>query len=259
MQIKILGCSGGVGGNLRTTSMLVDADILIDAGTGVGDLSMNELLLIDHVFLTHSHLDHIAFIPFLLDTVMGFRVKPITVHATQETLSTLRKHIFNWEVWPDFNAIPDTINPFLQFNEVKIGETLELDGRKFTALPVDHSVPGVGYHVEGERSSLVYSGDTTVCDALWADVNRIGNLAYLIIETAFSNSESELAKLSKHLCPTMLATELGKLDFDKLDRRLEIFITHLKPGEGEIIMHEIAATNLALSINELKQNQTFHL
>lgn len=259
MQIKILGCSGGVGGNLRTTSMLVDADILIDAGTGVGDLSMDELLMIDHVFLTHSHLDHIAFIPFLLDTVMGFRVKPITVHATHETLSTLRKHIFNWEVWPDFNAIPDTVNPFLQFNEVKIGETLVLNGRKFTALPADHIVPGVGYHVEGEQCSLVYSGDTTVCDALWADVNKIDNLAYLIIETAFSNGELELAKISKHLCPTMLATELGKLDFNKLNKQLEIFITHLKPGEGEIIMHEIAATNLALTIKELKQNQTFHL
>lgn len=36
MQIKILGCSGGVGGKLRTTSMLVDHDILIDAGTGFG-------------------------------------------------------------------------------------------------------------------------------------------------------------------------------------------------------------------------------
>ena len=89
MQIKILGCSGGIGAELRTTSMLVDNDILLDAGTGVGDLSMDELLMIDHVFITHSHLDHIAFIPFLLDTVMGFRVKPITVHATKETLGNI--------------------------------------------------------------------------------------------------------------------------------------------------------------------------
>ena len=67
MKIKILGCSGGIGGELRTTSMLVDGDILIDAGTGVGDLSIEELLAIDHIFITHSHLDHIAFIPLLLD------------------------------------------------------------------------------------------------------------------------------------------------------------------------------------------------
>ena len=82
MRVKILGCSGGIGGNLRTTSMLVDEDILIDAGTGVGDLSMEELIKIDHILITHSHLDHIAFIPLLIDTVMGFREEPITVHAS---------------------------------------------------------------------------------------------------------------------------------------------------------------------------------
>jgi Cft2 family RNA processing exonuclease len=98
MQIKILGCSGGIGGDLRTTSMLVDNDILIDAGTGVGDLTMDELLMIDHIFITHSHLDHIVFIPLLLDTVMGIRVGSVTVHATQETLTTLHTHIFNWKV-----------------------------------------------------------------------------------------------------------------------------------------------------------------
>ena len=95
MQIKILGCSGGIGGELRTTAMLIDDDILIDAGSGVGDLSMDALLKIDHIFITHSHLDHIAFIPFLLDTVMGIRAEPVTVHASKETLAILRNHIFN--------------------------------------------------------------------------------------------------------------------------------------------------------------------
>ena len=40
--------------------MLLDEDILIDAGTGVGDLSLEELKKIDHVFVTHSHLDHVG-------------------------------------------------------------------------------------------------------------------------------------------------------------------------------------------------------
>ena len=44
MKVKILGCSGGIGGrHMRTTAMLVDHDILIDAGTGVGDLTRAEL------------------------------------------------------------------------------------------------------------------------------------------------------------------------------------------------------------------------
>ena len=82
MRLKILGCSGGIGGDLRTTSMLLDHDILIDAGTGVGDLTMSELAAIDYVFVTHSHVDHVAAIPLLVDTVGWMREKPITVRAT---------------------------------------------------------------------------------------------------------------------------------------------------------------------------------
>lgn len=259
MQIKILGCSGGIGDDLRTTSILVDHDVLIDAGSGVGDLSMDELLAIDHIFITHSHLDHIAFIPLLLDTVMGIRTQPVTLHATQETLSILRTHIFNWKIWPDFNVIPSSDNPFLRYSEVKLGETLDLNGRKFTALPVEHVVPAVGYHIEGEQHSLVYTGDTTVCDALWHEVNKIHNLKYVIIETAFSNSELELAKLSKHLCPSMLMAELGKLAPRQSGNQVEVYITHLKPGEGEMIMHEILVSEITQPVAALKNHQIFQL
>ncbi len=259
MKIKILGCSGGIGGELRTTSMLVDSDILIDAGTGVGDLSMDELLAIDHIFITHSHLDHIASIPFLLDTVMGFRTEPVTVHANKDTIDTLRTHIFNWKIWPDFNMIPDVTKPFLRYNEVKLGETQDFNGRKFTPLPANHVVSAVGYHVDSGQNSFVVTGDTTVCDALWVEVNKIKNLKYLVIETAFSNCELELAKLSKHLCPSLLVTELGKLELGKLQESAEVYITHLKPGEGETIMQEIVGSNLTLPVQALKIHQVFNL
>ncbi len=259
MQIKILGCSGGIGGELRTTSMLVDHDILIDAGSGIGDLSMDELLKIDHILLTHSHLDHTGFIPLLLDTVMGIRAEPITVHANKETIETLRQHMFNWKIWPDFNAIPSIENPFLRYHEVNLGEALDFKGRKFTPLPANHVVPAIGYHVDSGTVSLVFTGDTTVCDALWIEVNKIKNLKYLIIETAFSNSELALAKISKHLCPSLLVGELAKLTEGAGLNSLEVYITHLKPGEGESIMQEIAESNLTFAIQALKQQQLFNL
>ncbi|MBA3695766.1 MAG: 3',5'-cyclic-nucleotide phosphodiesterase [Methylotenera sp.] len=259
MQIKVLGCSGGIGGHLRTTSMLVDDDILIDAGTGVGDLTMDALMKIDHILITHSHLDHIGFIPLLIDTVMGFRTEPITVHATNETLETLRKHIFNWKVWPDFNMIPNVTQPFLLYHEVELGKTLNFSGRKFTPIPANHVVPAIGYHVEGSAHSLIFTGDTTVCEALWLAANKIKNLKYLIIETAFSNSELELAKLSKHLCPSMLVSELEKLDSALHQLPIEVFITHLKPGEAETIMQEIADCQLELPILPLENGQVFNL
>lgn len=234
MKLKVLGCSGGIGGNLRTTSFLLDQDVLIDAGTGVMDLTVPELMLIDHIFITHSHLDHIVSIPFLVDTVGWMRDKPITLHATEETLNILKQHIFNWLIWPDFNLIPTKDQPFMVYAPFSVGETLDLGGRKITSLPANHVVPAVGFHLDSGQNSLVFSGDTTVNDALWQVVNRIGNLKHLIIETAFSNKELDLAVAAKHLTPRLLVAELKKLE-----KPAHIYVTHLKPGEIELIMCEI--------------------
>ena len=205
MRIKILGCSGGIGGDLRTTSMLVDEDILIDAGTGVGDLQIEQLVKIDYVFVTHSHLDHITSIPFMVDTVCWMRDRPLTIFSTAATIQILKEHLFNWKIWPDFSQIPTAEKPVMVYREIQVGETIELDGRKITAIPAVHTVPAVGYLLDSGEATLIFSGDTTYNDALWDIANRAYNLKYLIIETAFPNKEREIAMASKHLCPSMLA------------------------------------------------------
>ena len=252
MKLRVLGCSGGIGGNLHTTSFLLDHDILMDAGTGISELSLAELSMIDHIFITHSHLDHIACIPLLVDSVGFMRDRPITLYATEETLDILKQHIFNWKIWPDFSEIPNAQQPFMRYQPIELGEVVVLQGRKITAIPANHVVPAVGYHLDSGAASLVFSGDTTTNDALWSVVNKIKNLRHLIIETAFSNSEKELAILSKHLCPSLLVEELAKFKGDA-----EIFITHLKPGEVELIMREIDLTRQRLHPKMLLNNQIF--
>jgi len=254
MKLRILGCSGGIGGELRTTSMLLDKDVLIDAGTGVGDLSVPELTLIDHVFVTHSHMDHVASIPFLADTVGWMREKPITVYATRETLAILREHLFNWKLWPDFSQIPDTSNPVLRYQAIEVGVPVGLGGRIVTPLPANHVVPAVGFQLDSGAASLVFTGDTTTNDALWPLVNKIRNLRYLIIETALSDRERELAVASKHLCPSLLAEELAKIQGSP-----EVYITHLKPREADLIMEEIALRVTERRPQMLKNNQVFEL
>jgi ribonuclease BN (tRNA processing enzyme) len=85
----------------------------------------------------------------------------------------------------------------------------------------------VGYQLDSGSGCLVFTGDTTVNDSFWPVVNRIANLRYLLIETAFANREQRLAEISKHLCPSMLADELHKLTI-----KPEIYISHLKPGQA---------------------------
>ncbi len=255
MRLRILGCSGGIGGrHLRTTSMLLDHDVLIDAGTGVSDLSLTELSLIDHIFVTHSHLDHVSSIPFMVDTVGGMRANPVTVYAQPATIEMMRNHIFNWSIWPDFTQVPTADKPFMRYEPIQVGQEIEIKGRKITPIPANHVVPAVGFHLDSGKASLVFSGDTTTNDAMWKVVNRITNLKYVIIETAFCNREKQLAIVSKHLCPSMLAEELAKLE-----RSAEIFITHLKPGEIELTMQEIEECAGQYKPRMLQNNQVFEL
>jgi ribonuclease BN (tRNA processing enzyme) len=252
MKLRILGCGGGIGGGMRTTSLLIDDDILIDAGTGVGDLSLEALARIDHIFITHSHLDHVACIPLLVDTVGSLRDTPITVHATPATLDILKEHLFNWKMWPDFTRIPNLQTPFMRYETLAVGRTVDIGGRMITPVPANHVVPTVGFHLESSESSLVFTGDTTTNDALWKVVNGISNLKYLIIETAFCNADKDIAMASKHLCPSMLADELAKLT-----RPAEIYITHLKPGEAEQTMREIYESAAKYAPKMLENNMLF--
>ena len=113
-------------------------------------------------------------------------------------------------------------------------------------------MPAVGYHLDSGQASLVFTGDTTVNNAFWPIINRIANLKYLIIETAFSNRERQLALNSKHLCPSMLAEELARLERD-----VSVFITHLKPGQVELIMGEIEECVGDFRPKMLQNNQLF--
>jgi cAMP phosphodiesterase len=253
IKLRVLGCSGGIGGShLRTTALLVDDDVLIDAGTGLGDLSIAELARIDHVFLTHTHLDHIACLPLMIDSVADRRHKPITVYGTRPVLNILKAHVLNWLVWPDFAEVPSADNPFMRYQEIEPMQAVTLGARSFTPLPVDHTIPAVGYCLDSGAGSLVFSGDTGPCDAFWAAVNGIANLRHLIIECAFPDREERLAVLSKHLCPSLLASELRKLE-----RQCEIHITHLKPGQMELTMAEIERSLGEFKPRMLHNDQVF--
>lgn len=235
MKLTVLGCSGGIGGDAhRTTALLVDDDALIDAGTGVADLDIDALARIDHVFVTHAHIDHIACLPLMLDTVGARRAKPLVVHCTVATEAILRAHLFNGVLWPDFTRIPSRSKPFVRFAPLEEGESCAIGERIFTALPAEHGVPAVGYRVATPRGSLVFGGDSTTCPAFWAAVAQIADLRYLIVESAFPDSQRELAILSEHLCPALLAEQLPSHA-----GAYRLLITHVKPGYADETMRDL--------------------
>ena len=235
MKVRVLGCSGAIARDCRTTSFLIDDDLLIDAGTGVGDLTLAEMCAVEHVFLTHSHLDHIAALPLMVDAVASRRTAPLQIHALDGTIAALRRHVFNDIIWPDFSRIPSLQAPRISFHALAVGQILQLGGKQIEPLPAVHTVPAVGYAVTAGRGAWVFSGDTERNPSFWQRVNQL-DVAMLVIETAFSNREKDVALRSLHLSPEVLAQELdGIAD----GRRYPIYITHTKPAETELIMTEV--------------------
>ena len=239
MRVRVLGCSGAIARDCRTTAFLVDQDVLIDAGTGVGDLTREEMLRVQDVFLTHSHLDHVACLPLMVDTIAAARVgQPLRVHALPHTLAALRQHIFNDVIWPDFSRLPSAESPLVTFHPLEVGAVRHVQGRAIEVLPAEHSVPAVGYAVRGPQAGApwwVFSGDTGPNPALWQRINQLP-VAMLVIETAFSNHESALAQRSQHLAPHTLAQELAQLN---PGRPCPIYITHTKPSETQLIEEQV--------------------
>jgi ribonuclease BN (tRNA processing enzyme) len=261
MQIRVLGCSGSIAMGSRTTSFLLGQHVLVDAGTGVGDLSLDELARIDHVFLTHSHLDHVLGVGLMADSVSRRRNAgpgrgPITVHALPETIEALQTHIFNGVVWPDFSQLPTPAAPLLRFSPVAVGQRVTLAETDIEVLSAAHTVPAVGYAVFApgrHDKAWVFTGDTGPNPALWQRLATI-NVAHLVIETAFGNEEAALADVSKHLRPETLAHELAQLH-----GKPQVHITHIKPGEVTAVMAQILALNLPWAISPLQAGQTFEL
>jgi ribonuclease BN (tRNA processing enzyme) len=261
MLLRVLGCSGAIAARCRTTSFLVGERMLVDAGTGVGDLELAELLLVDDVLLTHSHLDHVAALPLLADSVLrqrhAQRRPPIRVHALAPTLQALRQHLFNDVIWPDFTVLPEPGRPVLELIPLQTGQTLQVGGLAVEVLPACHTVPAAGYAIWPGPSRAspcwVFTGDTTTNPALWRRLRELP-VGQLVIETAFGDDDHEVAARSRHLHPRLLAAELDALAAD-----CEVFVTHVKPGEEATVMQEIQALRLPHRIQALGTGQTMAL
>lgn len=254
MRVTVLGCNGSITGERRTTCYRGDDDILVDAGSGAGDLSLEQAIAIDTVFLTHSHLDHCCFLPMLADAAGSFRDRPLTVYALPETIAALKQHMLNGQLWPDYTAQPTPERPYIRFHPLQVGETVELGGRRVTALPARHAVPCVAYRLDSGAASLVYSADTTLCEEFWQALNHIDNLKYLLIENTFLNDNAAGAQRSGHMTADLLARGL-KL----LQRPVKLFIVHMEAGREENAMREVLEAAGGYGPQVLERGQAIEL
>lgn len=247
---KVLGASGAIAAGLHTTSFLVGNHVLLDAGTGLCTLTLPELAAIDHVLITHAHLDHVAGLPLMLDAAIKLRTRaakgPVTIHLLPEVRDQLQTHLFNGALWPDFSRLPTPQAPALIWQTHPIGEAFTLPGLpgRIELLPAEHLVPACGYWIE--CLALAFTGDTGPSDALaqrLAQLRQEQALNCLIIECAFPDEDEALAHLSGHMHPQALRGFLHMLERACGPAGLpEVWITHIKPCDRPALEAEWQGT-----------------
>jgi ribonuclease BN (tRNA processing enzyme) len=252
MKIRVLGAYGAEGLAQRPAAFLVDERVLIDGGTVGGALATTEQLAIEHALVSHSHLDHIAGLAYLTETLALFEARrPLTIASLEPVVTALRASIFNDTVWPDFTRLPTPQAPVLRFQPLVEAAEQRVGDLWVTPVPVTHTVPTSGFIVHDDASAVIYSGDTGPTDALWKAAREIGGLRAIILECAFPSRMAALADIARHMTPELIRREL-----DKMPEDVPVMIFHVKPQFYDEIGEELGMIGGA-RITMVEQDKTY--
>ena len=235
MRIQVLGGHGGQALGFSTTSFLINDELLIDAGSVTAMLSVEQQSKIDHILISHSHLDHIKDLAFMCDNCFGMRPRPFQVYTHPTVKKILKDHLFNETIWPDFTILPNEKNPTLQINAIEPDKTITINKYKITPIKVQHPNDAMGFIIEDVDSSVLFTVDTAATERIWEKAKEIKNLKAIFTEVSFPNALKGVAIASDHHTPKTLQAELAKMP-----PNIPVILTHLKPNFREVIMKEIS-------------------
>ena len=251
MKLRVVGCSGGSVKDRFLSCFLLNDIVSLDAGGLTGALTLEEQLGIRHVIVTHTHLDHNCGLPFFLDNVFGQLEEPIVVYATVPVVRSLKTHMFNDELWPDFAKLPSEAAPTLRFQTIEAETPFQISGLTFTPIAVDHLIPTVGILVEDSSGAILYTSDTGPTERVWEVASSHPRLKCVITEISFASDDDALARASGHMTPRILAAELRKLT-----GKVPVLVTHTKPGHLPRIEKELASMGL-VGVELIEQGRTY--
>lgn len=268
--------------------MLIDERITIDAGAVCRSLDLNEQVKIDHMLISHSHMDHVKDLALMADQIIGRRADPVHLHCGPETAETLQTSYFNNYLWPDFTKIPTPDKPVMK---VHVREALEIfripalgqaetpeapktkkktkkapsslsaeaplaDGEyEVQYVPVTHPVESMAMIIRGNSGSFLYSSDTGPTTKLWQVANETPDLRGMFVELSFPNHMQALADVAGHYTPQTLHAEMNKI---KGRDDIPLFVYHLKPAFYEQTKQELTSLHLKnMHLVELTDEFTF--
>lgn len=238
MKIRVLGCAGTVSTESKTSAFLVNERVLLDSGTICSSLSIEELKTLKNIFISHPHFDHIKGLPSLAETLIFMNEPaPVAIYGSAMTIDSIRQHIMNGIIWPDFSRLPTREAPVIRYSPLAEKQTVTVEGVSITPWFLYHNYSDFGYLLDDGKSTLLYTSDIGP-DADLCVAGKVPDA--IIIEVSFPNENRELALMSGHLTPQLMRDMLQKLP----QMPQKIYVAHLKTYFKEVIISQLEALKL---------------
>jgi ribonuclease BN (tRNA processing enzyme) len=244
MNIRFLGAHNCEWQDFKLISLLIDNVLVIDAGALTSSLSLEAQQKIKAILLTHQHYDHVRDIP-LIAMNLYLHQAAISIYSIPPVYDVLANHLLNEEIYSNFLEKP-AANPTVRFTVIEPGKPQQVEGYSVLAVPVNHSVPTVGYQITSPEGEVVfYTSDTgpglaSCWQQVWPQL--------LIIEVTAPDKYKDWAAGSGHLTPALLEQELNS--FKELNGYLpQVVVVHMSPHLEKEIAAEIAAVSKTLGVS----------
>jgi phosphoribosyl 1,2-cyclic phosphodiesterase len=206
IRVKIWGCRGSIacpapthlkyGGN--TTSLEVDVGgtkLLLDCGTGIRDLGKQMMKHEQehcHIFLTHTHWDHISGFPFFapaFDKNRQFEIMAGHLKDKGGIRNILESQMDN----PMFPVPLDAMQAKLSFTDFNAGDDLDLGlgGATVRTALLNHPNDATGYRIDFNGSSMCLITDTEHVDGELDEnvLNLIEGADLVIYDSTYTEEE----------------------------------------------------------------------
>jgi HD-GYP domain-containing protein (c-di-GMP phosphodiesterase class II)/phosphoribosyl 1,2-cyclic phosphodiesterase len=236
-QIQVLGAYGTKLNGRGTSSFYLNSKNVIDAGNLLEPLGTKSVE-IENIWLTHSHLDHIVDIAYVIENYFSLRKKTLNIIGLPETIKAVKENFLNNTIWPDFSQIRmnNSSQMAITYTELDVNIEYSLgENESVKAFKTDHTVASCGYIYTRNDSAILITSDTFSLKSMIEKVHKNKKITSIVVECSFPNELKDLAIESKHLTPKLVFQQLKELKRDNLT----LYINHIKPLYLKKITDEI--------------------
>ncbi|MCX8086196.1 MAG: MBL fold metallo-hydrolase [Rhodocyclaceae bacterium] len=174
MKVRLWGVRGSIavpgprtvryGGNTTCIEVRGDDDALIvlDAGTGIFPLAQSllaHLPVTAHIFITHTHWDHIQGLPFFIPIFIPGNT--IRLYGAFDLIAQRGiEHVMQVQLQFSYFPIREAeLKARIEYETLSVGVPVTVGEAAVTPVLMNHPVPDLGYRIECNGKSLFFTGD----------------------------------------------------------------------------------------------------